>query len=653
MASQDLHLDLPPIITLPHPDSIVISLYSNAGRDAKVRQFEEQVFKYKINPKTAESRQEYVNQIVEVTSDAPGAEPYYISLYDLMLAWGTTRQQVQQSDLSSEGFQTFHVKTTSDEALKYIIKTSLVDAMFRPNHLSDDDLREALNICYQVSCGYDIQRRLFKQIQRNTWHKFNGTDWYRDGNNVNNVYTFLIWLVYGLEERPAVLWIIEYVLIRHGSGYWYTGPSPMIDAATSEEAFKKGRDEAFKKGRVQGLCYILDTLKKILTDPTAKLPETLLKSVSTVYNAILNTTFNAKTTTNTNTTKPLSFDMCRGLMEKSGEYVVATKAQFKLRTAKMQAEIDASSHSQVDDTLGGLLSHSHYFLDLLEHKLDQVKIELSQAFKLVETNPTSLRPGTISDLVAQSSNLANMINKAVTNSNLIEQLYTQYRGNVPFDLSVINELEHKIKESVKSYSTKYPENPVGIPQPEEFNILRQWSRVSSGQPTSRRSPSPPPPSRPPPSLSPSSQQLSSAPFTKLVAEEITRSTNDYVLGQKAVELTEQDLVDELNILRQLIDMSNESSNTNTPSANLKISIAAQGDKVRIAKQMVNVAKEYDASATKYLHLLQTSETIGSTILYDLRAKMDKLRDQLRLVSSVQQYVYGITSREKSVRLTGK
>ena len=665
MASQDLNL--PPIITLPNPDPITINLYTNTVRDANIRKFEELMFRYKINPITAERRQEYVKQIIEVTSDAQGQGPYYISLYDLALVWGTIRNMflpsAQQPD--PEEFLTFHVQTTSDEALRYIIKTSLVDAMYKPNLLSDIDLREALNICSQVNCGYDIQRRLFKQIQYNTWHKFYGTNWYLEGNNVDNISSFVNWIVYGLEQRPAVLWIIEYVLIRYGTGHWYNGPeSEDVDITV---------EEIRAKGRVQGLCYILDTLKKILTDPAVKLPESLLKNVDAVYRAMLNTQFKINSKSKTNT---LSFDKCKDVIEKSEDFVAVRKEELKRISSEFQSEIDVNSdlslQVRITNALNGLLNDAKKLSEPLEDKLNSNQSELDKLYKLFATNPASIKPGTISNLVAQIALLSNIIPKTSSIHNKIRQLYEQYSKNIPGNMSLINELEHNMKEVVTSYSKVFPHAPALMPSDNTFNILREWSQagVSSRSPQTprptspRRSPSPP--SRPPPSrrspsppsrpLSSSQQQLSTR-FLETMGKRIQLAEIDNQLGHKAVELTEKNLLDELQMLQQLISMSNEASNTNTPNTKLVSSIAAQSEKARNAKQMVDLAKEYKDASTKYLNMIYTPESANLTTTYDLSAKMDALQEQLKFVPGMQKFINELYSTVRplasSSRLTGK
>lgn len=135
----------PQQIDLPNPDPIITSIYSKTNRDSRVRQFEEQVFMYKIDPNTVQSRKKYNTYIVHLTSDDPRTN-YYVSLYDLALTWFELRTTFKGLLSDQGGTLDYHVSTNSNEALTYVLTASLVNPLKKPIHLTSPQLREALNI---------------------------------------------------------------------------------------------------------------------------------------------------------------------------------------------------------------------------------------------------------------------------------------------------------------------------------------------------------------------------------------------------------------------------------------------------------------------------------------------------------------------------
>lgn len=562
MASQENILLNMPDINLPDPDPTIVSLYSHTIRDAHVMILEEQLFRYKVDSNTASNRKVLVSQIVDVTldldasnSNTPNSNHWYVTLYDLSLAWADVRGRKEFSPpfvLNSEGFLVYKVQTTSKEALEFILKASLTDPLFKPDYLTDNQLKEALNITYQVKCSTDIQRRVLKEISRKISKLFPFRTW--------KEYVLLLnWIMYGIEEIPVVLWIIEYSFIVYRGNVWYTELNP------NENFDSPGNLPILRgKGKVRGLCYTVGWLNVIRS--SSETPDYIVSRIDTIVKFL--------TTQTQFKEQELSFGMCQDVLQRNHEITNERLHQTTSQPLQPaphqqqpapQQQPATSWSTEAINALTVLIDDTQNSLQLTDTRLKTVTSELDQTFEILRTDPKLVQPGLAADLSKEVSTLKEINTINADNLKLFELLNINSKGHVPFNSYVVDRLRSNLNKIASLYSKLNTGNQLPD-RTRELDIL--WATSSN----------------------------------KLIVQPSPRQTQEeqIEIDQLALE-HEMELVDnavmthvnnEQKTLNRLLMEQNIKLQAGTRDPKLDSKISTQKKSVALADSMINLSNKY-------------------------------------------------------------
>ena len=291
-------------INLPNPDPTIINLYTHTMRDKVTNKQNDHIFHFKTSKMTLPSRRKISDQIVIITSDS-GAT-YHILLYDLLFSWIASHRFKQTLPSDSEGRLLLTVQNVSDSALERFLRLSLIRVFYRPapsrfeplqkldkddfvQH--DTDLKSLLTLADTFEVGINIRRRIMHDIYN--WLLMLTQVCSSKGWNPLKSARWIGWIVFGIEEKPIVLWLIEMAIIENVT-HAGRGQSCLIQADWYGE-YK--RDEPLTtpyntkitrgKGLVQNLCYLNILLQQMLTQfSTFNLPESMYNTVRQVYGVL-------------------------------------------------------------------------------------------------------------------------------------------------------------------------------------------------------------------------------------------------------------------------------------------------------------------------------------------------------------------------------
>ena len=298
-------------INLPNPNPTIINLYTHTIRDKVTNRQNDHIFDFKISKTTLPSRRKISDQIVIITSDS-GAT-YNVLLYDLLFSWIASHKFKQTLPVDDEGNLLLMIKDVSDSALERFLRLSLIRVFYGAGVLGlppdlddaqyDTDLKSLLTLADTFEVGIQIRRRIMHDIYA---HLLKITQvCSKSGWTSQKIQKWLGWVVFGIEEKPIVLWLIEMTIIYNvthaGSDRdrdhdrvsnsaqncliradWY-GEYKKNEPITSPYNTKITRG----KDLVQNLCYLNILLQQMLTQfPTFNLPESMYNTVRQVYGVL-------------------------------------------------------------------------------------------------------------------------------------------------------------------------------------------------------------------------------------------------------------------------------------------------------------------------------------------------------------------------------
>ena len=206
-------------INLPNPNPTVINLYTHTLHNKLTDLQNERVFIFKTSESTVSTRFNISDQIVLIkTQDAV----FPVLLYDLITAWIVAKQFQTTLPMDSEQRLVLQIPNTAPSAIHKFLKLSLLKILDKQNepvpsdpepvqNEHDQDLKHLLRLADQFEVGILIRRRIMHDIY--SWidqitqlcHK----EW-----SLPNLIKWLGWVVFGLEEKPIILWILEMVIIK-------------------------------------------------------------------------------------------------------------------------------------------------------------------------------------------------------------------------------------------------------------------------------------------------------------------------------------------------------------------------------------------------------------------------------------------------------
>lgn len=280
-------------INLPNPDPIIISLYTHTIRDKLIRQQNDQIFHFKTSKTTVNSRRKISDRMVIITTDS--GTRYDVLLYDLLFAWHGAKKFVTTDPT---GAISLSITDVSDSAVDHFLRLSLIKVMYKQNTTLnseiDFDLMDLLTLDSRFESALQIKRRILHDIYNRLYHitQVCQSEW-----SPNYLSNWLSWLVFGLEEQPIVLWVIEMVIIEKivRAGRSSGGDSSCIILADwylkwrNQESPTSPHNIAIQRGKglVQNLCYTINILRTVLTNfPKFKLPDHMYDDIRKIYGVL-------------------------------------------------------------------------------------------------------------------------------------------------------------------------------------------------------------------------------------------------------------------------------------------------------------------------------------------------------------------------------
>lgn len=273
-----MNIDLNRLTELPRPDQIIGNLYKGGkARSRRFRDtFNDELFAYKTSKRSAFTRSQRLNQIVDLHTEH--GRHFYVLRSDLDLVWGLSRRLPRDLPTNSEGYIDLQIPDSadaaSDPAAEFLLKSSIIgpstDLVRQPIAV----IKKVLLMIESVDARRDIRQILLRTIARRIQDVYGicrRSRWRPERKwDHDEIMTWVDWVVFAIERYPALLWVIELVAIRtlryslawggtdcvFKRGEYYTPFKEEIEAPENRPLYR-GR------GLVKNICYTIETLAQL------------------------------------------------------------------------------------------------------------------------------------------------------------------------------------------------------------------------------------------------------------------------------------------------------------------------------------------------------------------------------------------------------